>query len=289
MKVGIFGTWGNGDIIISTPVLKYKETLWPKAQIVWITQADKIDIFAHNPFVTEVRTPENPNALPNEIFFSPGYSPTSFKKENPIVEDLDMLYFPVLWLHKNMLHFPYGLFHREIFGYDKSLPVHPCLFFTQQEDISAENFVSQLPNKWNIMLETECRSYQTEWNQQTTISVMDECRKILESCNFIFASPGSGNDFGVGNPGVVDCSSFSIRQCIPVYNRCHLFLGVSSGVSQATCSWPSNPSVPRIDYVRSENYSSKYIARGTAQSATNKDEFMSKIKAMLTTMKESIQ
>lgn len=133
MKIGIFGTWGNGDVIISTPVLKYKDMLWPESQIVWITMANKSDIFAYNPLVSDVRTPPNPHSLPSEIFFTPGYSPTTFKKTSPVVEDLDALYFPMLWLHKDMLGLPYGLVHREIFRYNKSLPVHPCLFFSHAD------------------------------------------------------------------------------------------------------------------------------------------------------------
>jgi len=276
MKVGIFGTWGNGDIIISTPVLKYKDILWPGADIVWITQEDKRDIFRYNPLVSEVRVPKDPNSLPDSIFFKPGYTPSSFHK-TPDVNDLDKLYFPMLWLHSKMLRLPYGLIHRDIFGYDKSLPVHPCLFFSQEEEEKATKFVSSLPHKWTIMLETECRSNQTKWNQATTINVMDICRKKFGQCNFIFASPGSGKDFGVGNPGIVDCSLFTIRQCIPIYNKCHLFLGVSSGVAQATCSWTANPSIPRLEYLTADSIASKHIAMGQADYATNETTFFSKL------------
>jgi hypothetical protein len=43
----------------------------------------------------------------------------------------------------------------------------------------------------------------------------------------------------------------------------------------------ASPSVRRLDYVRSENYSSKYIAMGPAESAVRPEELMSKLNRAL--------
>lgn len=276
MKVGIYVPWGSGDIIICTPVLKYKDLLWtPGVQVVWILQGPGEDILAHNPLLSEVRhasSADTWNHTTDDIIVKLRKSPDGdFEKGHPCVMDLDKLYFPMLWC--NHLHIrkqiPYALIHREVFGYGKDLEVHPCMFFTPEEDHRAEQLIKALPFRFTVMLETAQRSGQSNWNHDTTHRVMAGFRRILGDCNFVFASHGQAGPFN--GPGVADCSPFTIRQCIPIYNRCHAFAGVSSGISQATCSWTASPTVLRVDYVGAETISSKSIARGPAWWAGTED------------------
>jgi len=282
MRIGVFVDWGFGDIIISTPVLKYKDRLWgPNAEVVWFIQPHRADVLAYNPWIHELRMTGGDVGRIHELRLSPD---GNFKKGHEVVKDLDKLYFPALWLNIPMCGNPYGLVHRSIFGYDSSLPVHPCLFNTPEEEQKSKEFVEKLPYKWNVMLETKAMSGQTRWDDSTTELAINLCSQYLGNCNFIFASPGTCGKFA--GPSVVDCSGFTIRQCIPIYNKCHLFLNVTSGIAQATCSWGTNPAVIRLDYVTCEHYSSKFIATSTrAYSSTSVPEFKSKLESALSQMR----
>jgi len=296
MKVGIYAPWASGDMILATMVLKYKELFWPNSQIVWFIRPKAPsdhhtasgDIVAHNPFIDEVRMSEedftkviklrvghrtnehgHPLIVPKHL----AGQMTSVKAELGSFRDLDLCYFPAPWACCDKLSEPYlQTTSRYVFDYPES--PHPCLYFSKDEDEKASIFMASLPFKYNIMMETKCGSNQSAWDQNTTKDVMATCRVVLGDCNFIFASNG------VDVPqdrGVVNCSEFTIRQCVPVYNRCHLFLGTASAISMATCGWSSNPTVKRIDYTNSPFIASKPIAMGETLLVSNHGDLLSSL------------
>jgi hypothetical protein len=128
------------------------------------------------------------------------------------------------------------------------------------------------------MLETVGKSGQSLWDNDCTKKSMDICRDILGKCNFIFVSPGSHKGFE--DDGVADCSAFTARQCIPIYNRCNLFIGVSSGVGCMTTSWSANDNVPRIEYCHNNLMSTCHLASGKNELCTTKDQLVMSIRNM---------
>ena len=293
MKIGIYAPWASGDALLATMVLKYKNQLWPNSKIVWFIipksnnshAADK-DVVAHNPAISEVRmASENfseviklrvgnrankeghPLSVPKEL----AGKMTAIKSETRSFSDLDLLYFPAPWANCDRLNEDFVLTSKYVFDYPEP-HIHPCSFFSDQEDKMATRLVSSLPFKYSIMMETQCGSNQSSWNEGTTTKIMEACRSILGGCNFIFASPGTHTSF-VG-PGVVDCSAFTIRQCLPIYNRCQLFLSTASGIAVVTCSWKANPLVRRVEFTNNPLITTRPIAMGEAQWSADEGRFL---------------
>jgi len=309
MKIGIYAPWANGDMIMSTPFLKYKEQIWPGAQIVWFVLPEENhhatclhraspDIMAHNPYVSEIRpSTSNPSdvirlrvghrtnseghpltvGLENSGRIVPGSRPAEFS-------DLDLLYFPAPQHNCDKLTTPFGLITRFVFAYPPGAEIHPCLYFSPEEDAKAETFLTSLPHKHSVMLETAYNSGQSYWDEDLTRQVMHALRSILGFVNFVFASPGTHKPF-LDDAGVVDCSAFSIRQCIPVFNRCHLFMGTSSGISHAVSSWSANPNTRRIDCTNNPAISIRCTARGACSVALRREEVLPILVAEATALK----
>ena len=70
-----------------------------------------------------------------------------------------------------------------------------------------------------------------------------------------------------------DLTREGIRQCIPIFNRCDLFVGVGSGISHAVGSWTASP-VRRIDCANGTALSTSYTSIGPCSNAVRREEFM---------------
>jgi hypothetical protein len=296
MKVGIYAPFASGDLITSTPVLQYKNMLWPGARIVWFViepahrpNIASRDLLGFNPLVDEVRViPPEASLLEHRdghatnsvghAISVPDACLGRLRTRCEYTKDLDLCYFPAPWANCDKLDDKFAFIHRGVFKYDASLEVHPCLFFSEDEDGKAKEMVSSLPFRKTIMLETRFTSGQSPWDDAATVEVTKTCRNRLGDCNFVFSSPGQAAKFA--GKGVIGCDLLTIRQCIPVHNMCHLFLGSCSAVSSATCSWSAKP-IPRLDMIYRENISSKYFARGAADYATSLGDFCTKLDQIL--------
>jgi len=306
MKIGIYAPWASGDALLATMVLKYKDQLWPSSQIVWFVlpkshnphSADK-DIVAHNPAISEVRVAEEPfseiiklrvgnrankEGHPLSVPKNLAGQMTPGKSNTKSFSDLDLLYFPAPWANCDRLNEDFVLTSKHVFDYPEQR-IHPCSFFSVEEDEKAARFVSSLPFRHTVMLETKCGSNQSSWNDGTTTRIMEACRSILGGCNFIFSSPRTHVPF-VG-PGVVDCSDFTIRQCLPIYNRCQLFLSTASGIAVVTCSWKANPLVKRVEFTNNPLITTRPIAMGEAQWSPNEDGFLGIIRVLSANIKST--
>lgn len=298
MKVGIYAPWANGDMIMSTPFLKYREELWPGANIIWFVLPPENahaaglhraspDIVAHNPYIDEVRASmsspgemvkarvghrTNEHGHPLSVGIDEAGRIKDDSRVLPELSDLDLCYFPAPTHNCDKLGTPFTLITKFVFKYPEGAVIHPCLFFTKEEDGKAESFVGALPHKYTIMLETEYGSGQSHWNDDLTRDCMRVARSTLGFCNFVFASPKSCEKFR-DDAGVVDCSGFSIRQCIPIFNRCNLFIGVGSGISHAVGSWTASP-VRRIDCTNGTALSTSYTSIGPCSNAFRREDFM---------------
>jgi len=313
-KVGIYAPWASGDTIISSSVLKYKDIIWKDCYLVWfyvpsenpyamqLHRTDK-DMMFNNPWISELRpSMDDPLSIINlriggrQRSFGPPWMQLSVDKTQAgllspekthfeSVKDLDLCFFPAPWANCDHLDVHFSLISNFVFNFPANLEIHPCLFFTPEEDQKAEQFIKNLPFKYSIMMETKYFSGQSNWDDQTTETVINTCRSRLGDCNFIFASPNTHHLFS--GKGVVDCSQFTIRQCIPIFNRCNLFLGVSSGISQAICSWTANPLVKRIELINTLTISTSPIARGHLRTAFSQSQITEHLHAVLLEIKQN--
>jgi len=278
MKIGIFAPWGKGDVCNSTCALKYREQLWPNAKIVWFVCKENYDILAFTKEVDEIRVwpfPWNETNTDWQGFRTDIHGVMSnASKSVPCLSDIDKGFFSIPWSNIKMLP-THDLVDipKAVFGVEMSAPWHPVINYSKEEEDRAKNFIASLPFKKNVMLETICRSGQSSWVPSFSLDVMKACENKLGKCNFIYASPSSAPQ----GQGIVECGSFSVRQCIPLYNMVDLFVGVSSGVSCATCAWSASTSVPRIELCGAMKVSTFKMARGKVFLATNQKQLLDKI------------
>lgn len=261
MKIGIFLPGGHGDIMSAMSVLKYKDTLWPGAEIQWFCSPVESDVLKFAP--VEIKIWEDfTQLIVNNNRDNAKYS--DLKNSFPSVRDLDREYFPAPWMYgpndPERRGKDYPNVSKGVFGVDPSWEWHPMLYFSDEERAMVKDYCLSLPHKRTIMMETDFRSGQTTWHDGMTRETMKMCRAKLGPCNFIFASEKDHSRF-VDDAGVVTCSHFTVRQCALVNDYSDLFVGVSSGISVATSCWGSKPT-PKIQYTNTFTCSTVSIANG---------------------------
>lgn len=255
-KIGILAPEQHGDMALSTCGLKYKDILWPEKDIVWFAnlaphKSTYLDMLKFNDAIVEIR--DWPKFTTMDHFRAcidtNGHFIGERKGDFESTKDLDYAYFPAPWcvLPNNKYN---GVYYadipRIIYGVDKSAEWHPYLGFSNEEREMTKDFCSTLPHAKTIMLETELRSAGNFQLAEDTIkSLMQLCRNKFGKCNFIFASKIDYSKFA-DDIGVVTCSQFTVRQTALVHNHCDLFIGVSSGITQAVSCWGNKP-VPRVE------------------------------------------
>jgi len=286
-KIGIFLPGLNGDIMQAMSVLKYKEVLWPDKDIVWFcSQPRFLDVLKYNDAIAEIRHWPEGWKLPERCELE---NLTVAAKGDPLwadfsilvdpnnrldpkhkylfesTKDLEQGYFPAPWMMSlEQRHgIDYPNISRKVFGANPSWEWHPYLGFSDEEREAAKLFCLTLPHSRTIMLETDFHSGVSPWDDNLTREVMTLCRAKLGSCNFIFACATDISKF-VDDGGVVSASSFTVRQTALLNNYSDLFIGISSGISQAVNAWELKPT-PKLQYCGSYIMSSASLANGPFQ------------------------
>ena len=283
-KIGIFLPGRNGDIMQAMSVLKYKDTLWPGMDIIWFCGNTPFrDVLLHNDAIAEIRHwPEgwkDPDLckLQSPLAVAKGEPPWADfsplkrsdnrldqerKHDFDSTKDLDDGYFPTPWMvsAEQRGNLDYPNVSRKIFGADFSWEWHPYLGFSSAERTAVHDFCLSLPHKRTIMLETDSASWKTYWDDDLVRETMALCRQKLGACNFIFACAVDITKFQ-DDAGVVSCSQFAVRPTGLVNNYSDLFIGQSSGISQAVNCWGNKPT-PKLQYCGSFIMSSVSIANG---------------------------
>jgi hypothetical protein len=262
MKIGIFLPGGHGDIMSAMSVLKYKDVLWPGAEIQWFCSPVESEVLKFAP--VEIKLWEDFTELIRVNQGRDNFKYNDVKDKFPNVKGLDKEYFPAPWMYEphqeQRKGKDYPSVSKGVFGVDPSWEWHPMLYFSDEEREMVKDYCLSLPHKRTIMLETDFRSGQSTWNDNMTRQTMMRCRSHLGPCNFIFASEKDHSRF-VDDAGVVTCSHLSVRQCALVNDYADLFVGVSSGISVATSCWGAKP-VPKIQYTNTFVCSTVSIANG---------------------------
>ena len=264
MKVGIFAPWGKGDLCNASGVFKYKDTLWPGASIVWFASPENVDLLAHNPMVSEVRSWPFPWAAIRVPWLQARDSNGALngrKTEFKEMADLDLGFFPTPW-QETAHSVPLALVPKKIFGLPPEAEWHPYLMLCQEDINAAKMLISRLPHKRTIMFETQSLS-----DQSISPDLARHISNIVfgrfGGCNLVFSSksalPVMGNH-------VLSLSGLTVRQCVAVYNLVDAFIGVSSGVSCATCCWAANSEVVRVEFCSHPQSSTVHISRNPRKS-----------------------
>jgi hypothetical protein len=269
-------------------VLKYKDILWPDKDIVWFCGSDDFpefrDVLKHNDAISEIRDwplgwglPERCEA--ENLILEPGkarWIDFSVLKDpdNRLhqvkkhlfesTKDLEDGYFPTPWMMSaEQRHgIDYPNVSRKVFKADPSWEWHPYLGFSQEERNAIEEFASALPHERTVMMEIDFGSGPSPFLNDDALvrETMAICRGKFKVCNFIFACVGDISRFA-DDAGVVSASQFTVRQTALLNNYSDLFIGVSSGISQAVNAWGNKPT-PKLQYAGSFIMSSVSIANG---------------------------
>lgn len=260
-KIGIFLPGQNGDLITAMSVLRYRDILWHEKEIIWFCNMPNADALRYS-CVSEVR----PwlwagNGLPEG---TPDFYPLlcnennrlnkELAKQYDLAADLDDGYFPAphqLTIQKRH-RIDYPNCSKKVFEIDPTYKWNPILSHSKEEIANADKFISELPQKKNIMIETKCGSGQSIWD----IEMTKETMRLCGDYNFILAS---------------ELNQFTVRQVALLINYCDLFIGISSGISVATSAWGLKP-VPKIQFCGSHICSTVSLASGSIELITHDDK-----------------
>lgn len=252
MTTYLSASGGFGDIACSTCLLHYREALWPGKRLVWLVHPGCKDILQFNDKIDEVRVIGNirKGTFANSLVLN-----TAPWSNGPLV----------------LQQVPYALIPMRVVGREFK-DWHPYIRFSKEEDAAAEAFVKSLPYPKTVMLETTCRSGQSSWVPKNSSEAMQICRKVLGPCNFLFASKSGfagapKQSLGLEGEGVFELGAFTIRQCLPIYNRCHMMIGIASGLSCVFCAWQASSLVERVEYVYKRQFGTWPMARGPLATA----------------------
>lgn len=277
-KVGIIAPGAAGDLLLTTAMLPHKDTLWPDSDIIWYAKPCHADLLAHNPYVSEVRSfdaiGECRDVRQEGDEFTHGTRVDMEKaRKVPVLADLDVAYFSTPWLVSGVYWgFSYVDLVKHIFGLSTNLrPWHPILEWTPEEEKRADDFVKSLLPQPCVMLETVCKSGQSRWSPDTTQLVMQKCIAAFGPCNFLLASREEVAErwsayLSASTVSVLD--AWTIRQLVPLFNRCVFFGGCASGITCATTCWRASDKVVRFVYHNHPQFSTNGVARGSNLEAT---------------------
>lgn len=252
-KIGIFVNCQHGDIALSTCVLKHKDIVWHDKDIIWFCDLFSprsptfLDMLKYNDAISEIR--DFPPVFFRELIDNNHQFRYDKKLEFESTRDIDIGYFPAPWAalpNPAFENINYAEIPRKIYGADASLSWKPYLGFSNEERKITKDFCFNLPHKKTIMLETQLRSAgDFRLNDDVLKDIIQQCRNKFGQCNFIFAD-ALDHSYLFDDCGMVSGSHFTVRQTALLYNYCTLFIGVSSGISVATCCWGNEP-VPRVE------------------------------------------
>ena len=273
--IAIVNPGGVGDILLSTGILKYKDELWPGKDVVWYCCDNNRHALAGVRGLKEIRRME--------------FTPSHYQWKG---SDVDKMCIPCPWMgslpcaHKEL---PNGTLmadkHRLLFEQDTSARIpgswHACLECSPQDDSMASSMMECLPRRKTIMLETGYLSSQSFLDQGILLRMVDVIKTAWGECNFLFVS-GNLPLFPKDGEGkwAFDCSKLPISAVLAMYNRIDAFVGVSSGISCAVCSWNANPAVPRLEMTIPEA-SCRKVSRGPISTALDEKQLFSKLPAFL--------
>lgn len=260
-SIGIFLPANNGDIISAMSVLAYTDMLWPGKRVIWFCNYPAADAFRYSDAVYEVRPypweGKEVDFNTNGMRLQHNNRLNLVKaKEFEITADLQDGYFPAPWMFEPSQRpaIEYPLISKQVFGLGGHWAWHPYLCWSDQEREIASTWLKKntpyfkelekYDHGWNgtyIMMETVCHSNQSAWNDNLTRITMQECQKAVGACGFIFAAESDiarfSDELTHKHSFMISVRDvFTIRQTVLLLKYCSLLVGISSGISVASCA-----------------------------------------------------
>ncbi len=302
-KIGIVLPFQNGDLITATSVLRYKDELWSNSDIVWFCNDPHRELLKYQDL--ELRYfPHGWGILENDL---EGVYSERVKKdkeegrpewqdwsvlmnaENKLNQelkykfaaicDLTEVYFPAPWMltPKQRHGISYPDCSKKVFDIPMDWEWHPVLMFSDEERRKAMIFADSMKYPKTIAVETFAGSGQSKLNHEMVKQVIQICRNILGQCNFVFVSHKylNGNESFpaefVHEENIYSASTFTVRQCALVVERCDLLVSVSSGITVASSAW-GLATPPILQYTGSWVCSTASLAKGRYFELVTHDE-----------------
>src|SRR3990167_9017152 len=194
-KVAVFCAGQIGDLATIMSVLKYRDEVFGKKEIIFFTNWPNADLLRYAP-ISEVRPwPWAGNGLPEG---TPDFWPLLCNEHNrldvvkakqyELTADLEDGYFPAP--HQMTPAQRHGLDYpnvsRKVFGISPEREWHPLLSWSREEGMATKLFEKNFSGRKNIMLETYFGSGQSLWNDEMTSLTIKICREKWGECNFLF-------------------------------------------------------------------------------------------------------
>jgi len=273
--IAIVSPGGVGDMLLSTSVLKYRDQFWPGKDIVWYSAKETEYVLSNVPGLKEVRNVRGEGGWTGWVESS----------------DCEKFLVTAPWMHsisnnqikipKDTIMIDYLKLVTEWATSSRILgPLHPCLECSAYDNKVAETIDGCLPYPKTVMIESGYYSDQSFLNIGILEKMMEGIREKWGDCNFAFASGGKNALLPEGK-GVFSCSKLSLSGVLALFNLCDAFIGVSSGLSWAVCSWAANPEVPRLELIKMPIAETRKSSRGPISVVWNEDQLFSKLPEFL--------
>ncbi len=236
---GIAVFHNRGDVLAATPVARQLKADEPGCRVVWYTSKAYENLLDGNPYVDEVVGMEgDPLELDGEIErlraarpWTRFFTPAAYM--NPEVHEGRAVFETV----------------RDAAGLDWTVPFEFVLRLSEKERAQADRYWRSLPEGPKVLVEVEFFSDQSVWEEDFAFDLVE----ILEPLSpvFLFTSgnrPSFLNAFKERYPKAYWCRE-PFRLNAEFYNRCDLFVGVSSGISALTLSDSCRRDVLHVEVV----------------------------------------
>jgi hypothetical protein len=277
-NIAILNPGGVGDMLLSSSVLRYKDELWPGKNVVWYCQEETKHVLSNVTGLKEVRLLENVK----DSWYS-WYEPSDCEQllvTSPWMAKLSKSCVPIDFSPGTLMVDKPRLIVEKATSTRILGPWHPCLGCSADDRNVAETIDGCLPNPRTVMLETAYYSGQSFLDMEILARMMGEIRQAWGDCNFVLVSGGKGALLPEGKD-VFACPKLSLSAVVALFNRCDAFIGVSSGLSCAVCSWDASPDVPRLEIIRNPAAETRKSSRGPFSAVLNEEQLFAKLPEFL--------
>lgn len=266
-RIAIIQTGSWGDNINSTLMLKPLKNKYPESIIDIHTSTLYGSAFENNPYVNQiVRYPATAKnealhltiLIPDKIKDS-GYTQTF--APHPMFNHENWTSIENPQLGTNLINaWVRALEHAKI---PYTLPLETVLRLTESEKTKVANYWNEIPKRKKCyLMEIHGESGQSFWSPDWTMKV---CRHLLqdESVTLFISRGYDGHDIQdlrkhfEGRVNFV--GHLSIRECAGLFNHCHAFFSVSSGLSNACNTNMCRKDIPWFEVTNSDAATSSVI------------------------------
>lgn len=261
-KILIVNFGGMGDILNTTSVATHYKLNRNDVDVDFLTKSKHRQLLINNSYI------KNLLHLDDQLNdYPPHQLSLRFKRDiansNLSIDDYDEIIFPAPYMSPLYDGTPRSRLLKIIKDESSGIKEWNCDFLPHvelsiEEKNEAKCFLGKLTEKPKIMIEYEFLSQQSFMDKNCVFRILDFYKE--SGFNIIFSgrtkpSYLQGNVFSP-NSSVFHYSG-SFMSNAEIYNSLDLFIGCSSGLTCLTSSDYCNPSIPRIELVKGEHWSTK--------------------------------